>query len=378
LSWNQDVLTATSAFQCAGSDSPAGVYGEFDEHDLAAIQDFVDRKKNQLTEQLMRRSSSPELYQSLMQGEFRVLELHPGESGASLQGTLHIASIDFTYSSQKVDKSTVVYTRGTNHAVSLDTGKPLWYTALSYVWGPPLFDQTIQFADKLVKITSSLAKALYRLRSTKNSYFFWIDQICINQPNTQEKEQQIPLMRLIYTHATNTVIWLGDEDDQEPSLAFETMELVYTRLQMSDVGITPEDFMRLDFPPAGDRSWRAIQRLLQRPWLSRLWTIQEAVLSKHLFVHCGKAVVCWDDLAVWCYVLQSCNLLRWLGINEVDEREHYDISSYRRLPPSGGTIINSLQADRLRNLMLQEKENLLNSLVQTRYAQATQAKDKIY
>jgi hypothetical protein len=378
LSWDQDVLAATSVFQPATAGSPTDVHGEFDEHEQAAIRDFVNQKTSRSNELLTQRSSSSELYQPLMQGEIRVLELLPGDMGAPLQGSLHIVSVDFTHLSRKENELTQNYTRHTNHAISLATGKPLWYTALSYVWGLPVFDQAIKFADKSVDITSSLAKALYRLRSNKHSHFFWIDQICINQPNTQEKEQQIPMMGLIYTHATNTVIWLGDEDNQEPGLAFQTMEHVYARLQMSDVEISPNDFARLDFPPAEHRSWRAIQHLLQRPWLSRLWTIQEAVLSRNLFVQCGEAVACWDDIAVWCYVLQSCNLLRWLATNKHHNCGHSEPSCNERQSPTGGEIINSLQADRLQSLMLQEKEYLLNSLVRTRYAQATQAKDKIY
>jgi hypothetical protein len=80
------------------------------------------------------------------------------------------------------------------------------------------------------------------------------------------------LMGLIYTHATNTVIWLGDEDGQEPGLAFDTMEQIYARLQMSEVEITTRDFERLDFPPAEHRAWQAIRQILSRPWLRRLWT----------------------------------------------------------------------------------------------------------
>jgi hypothetical protein len=49
----------------------------------------------------------------------------------------------------------------------------------------------------------------------------WIDQICINQPDPAEKVQQIPLMGMIYTHATNTIIWLGDADGSDLILAFE-------------------------------------------------------------------------------------------------------------------------------------------------------------
>jgi hypothetical protein len=353
------------------------VHGTFDEDDGARLQEFLDQKKSQSASRSTQQSSPPELYQKLGEGEIRVLELHPGEHGAPLEGSIHVVSIDFKYS-QRATRWETTYTRSTNHAVSLATGKPLWYTALSYVWGIPIFDEAIRFADKSVTISSSLAAALYRLRSAKHSIFLWIDQVCINQLDIAEKEQQIPLMELIYTNATNTVIWLGDEDGQDPNLAFDTMEYVYARLQMSEVQITPDDFQRLDFPPTDHPSWRAVRLLLQRPWLFRLWTVQEAVLSRNLYVKCGDAVASWDDIAAWCYVWQNCGLLRWLETYDLQDRSLAGVSdSKRRLPP-GGAIINSLQADRLQNQMFQDKEYLLNSLVRTRYAQATNAKDKIY
>lgn len=236
----------------------------------------------------------------------------------------------------------------------------------------------MRFAARSVPITSSLAAALFRLRSLEESIFLWIDQICINQTDTHEKEQQIPLMGLIYTHATNTVIWLGDEDGQDPQLALETMEHVYARLQMSDVEITLDDFERLDFPPANHHAWHAVRQILQRPWLSRLWTIQEAVLSRNLFGMCGDAVVSWDDLAAWCYVLQHCQILQWLASDKSQDSLEHTAFSSRRRSPFGGSVINSLQADRLQSWSLNQKEYLLNSLVRTRYAQASDPKDKIY
>jgi hypothetical protein len=348
----------------------------FDDHDQAACQAFIDHKKSQNEELRKQRAASSKLYLPLADGEIRVLELYPGKDDAAFEGSLHIVSVDFTHPAQGEDQS---YTRHTNHAISLDTGKPLWYTALSYVWGIPVFNHSIRIADdKSVKISSSLAVALYRLRSADESIFIWIDQICINQGDIADKQQQIPLMGLIYTHATNTVIWLGDENGEEPGLAVETMEYVYGRLQLSDVEITPADFERLDFPPANHRAWHAVRRLLQRPWLSRLWTIQEAVLSRNLFVKCGQVVVSWEDLAAWCYVWEHCKLLRWIATGDSENCKDCDISCSKQRLPAGGSIINSLQSDRLQAMMLQEKEYLLNSLVRTRYAQATEPKDKIY
>ena len=55
-------------------------------------------------------------------------------------------------------------------------GRPVWYTALSYVWGAPVFDQTMSFEHGSINITSILANALRRLRSAEHSGFLWIDQ----------------------------------------------------------------------------------------------------------------------------------------------------------------------------------------------------------
>ncbi|KAH7406307.1 heterokaryon incompatibility protein-domain-containing protein [Phaeosphaeria sp. MPI-PUGE-AT-0046c] len=378
LSWNRDTIAPTSTFGAATNEAPEGVYGTLDEQDRAAIQNFVDLKNSQNDERLKGQYSHTGIYSALAHGEIRVLELHRGVLGSPLEGRLHIVSVDFAYPTQSLDNATQSYTRQTNHALSSMSGKPVWYTALSYVWGTPIFDQTILVGDTSIAITRSLAAALRSLRSTEISIFLWIDQICINQPNTREKEQQIPLMGLIYTHATNTLIWLGDEDGQEPLLALDTMEYIHSRLQMSDAEITPSDFDRLDFPPPDHRSWRAIRLLLQRPWFSRLWTIQEAVLSRNLFVKCGEAVASWDDLAAWCYVLEHSKLLQWLSTTDTSECKPTDGTCYGRRSPLGGATIDSLQSARLHNLTMVEQEYLLNSLVRTRYAQATDAKDKVY
>lgn len=345
--------------------------GQFDQRAQKSIQDFVDAKNRENRQ----RTTDFGLYLTLLPGEIRILELLPGVSGAALEGRLHIVGVDFAHELRKDDSFS--FRRHTNHAISVATGKAVWYTTLSYTWGAPVFDQSIRFESNVVNITSSLARALHRLRSPSDGHFLWIDQLCIDQSSNAEKVMQIPLMDQIYTKATNTVIWLGDDDGEDPLLAFETMQTVYGRLQMSDVVITPADFARLEFPPVEDPAWQAIRRIFKRPWFTRLWTIQEAILSRELFVKCGEAVACWDDIAAWCYVLEQSHLLRWL-----DSLDDAETSSQAQLPSgkqlSGAHVLNSLQADRIQSLTHEGKEYLLSSLVRTRYAQATNPKDKVY
>jgi len=58
-------------------------------------------------------------------------------------------------------------------------------------------------------ITKSLELALRALEAYKAGRKLWIDQICINQQNPDEKVLQIPLMGDIYALAEQSVSWLG-------------------------------------------------------------------------------------------------------------------------------------------------------------------------
>jgi hypothetical protein len=381
-------LSKTSIFQAATFEGPADIDGQLDEIAQTHIQEFVAQKRSRGGEPA--REPTSQLYRPLGEGEIRVLELHPGEPGSPLQGTLHTVSIDFSHPAREeqytqpfdnpanTSRRTLTYTRHTNHAVSLATGKPVWYTALSYVWGAPIFDDIISFEYGQLNISASLAGALNHLRSTEHSVILWTDQICINQPDVAEKVQQIPLMGMIYTHATNTLIWLGDDGGEDSALAFDLMETVFVRLQGTDAQVTQADFERLDFPSSLDRAWWAVRQILRRPWFGRLWTIQEAVLSRNLFVKCGNVEVCWDDFAAWCHDLAETHLLSWLTTDtELDEKYSAE-SSVKRLPPQGADVVNLIQTERVHGLTLVSQEALLTVLVSTRYAQATEPKDKIY
>jgi hypothetical protein len=62
-------------------------------------------------------------------------------------------------------------------------------------------------------IACNLLDALRRLRSTSKSRLLWIDAICINQRNLDERAEQVPLMGKIYSGASKVVVWVGEEDD---------------------------------------------------------------------------------------------------------------------------------------------------------------------
>lgn len=84
------------------------------------------------------------------------------------------------------------------------------FTALSYVWGHD-GTQAIRCGNVWIQITSNGYAALLALRKQLGSFEIWVDAVCINQNDTEEKQYQIPLMGAIYAKAATAYIWLGDE-----------------------------------------------------------------------------------------------------------------------------------------------------------------------
>jgi hypothetical protein len=72
------------------------------------------------------------------------------------------------------------------------------YTALSYVWGEATPTRTIWIDGCPVEVTENLFTALQRLGMaisrdyTAEPRAVWIDAICINQADEDEKRKQIP------------------------------------------------------------------------------------------------------------------------------------------------------------------------------------------
>lgn len=68
------------------------------------------------------------------------------------------------------------------------------YVALSYVWGPPSGDWPQTILDAL-EVTKRLGEQ-YR----------WVDRLCINQTNLEEKHFLISKMDAIYEDAEFTIV----------------------------------------------------------------------------------------------------------------------------------------------------------------------------
>ena len=94
---------------------------------------------------------------------------------------------------------------------SLD--EELYFEALSYDWGSEKSPTPIHICDYPHVISSNLEIALRHLRSNEVPRVLWIDALCINQQDLDEKANQVQLTNRIYSSAKKVLIWLGPKDD---------------------------------------------------------------------------------------------------------------------------------------------------------------------
>lgn len=306
--------------------------------------------------------------------DIRIVQLSPGGFGDEIECDLRVCNVDFEYPIDpaiQIDGSkSLRFSTPTFHAVSSSTDEPIWYTALSYVWGNPSLVKSIKCNGKIFQTTGNLYTALQHLRQPDATVNLWIDQICINQNDIKEKAQQIVLMSKIYQRAWSTIVWLGEEADDSDN-ACDLIILVKDSLQyfsnLSDSRTV--DLESLDLPEADASVWKSLGKLLARPWFQRLWIIQEAVLSHNLNFLCGRRFLSWPDLGLFATCATDNRLETLVDLGRVTTQE---------IAESGITRIRMI--DRMINYEWTHprQSSLLGALVDGRGSQATDPRDKIY
>lgn len=167
------------------------------------------------------------------------------------------------------------------------------YVAISYTWGSARPTKSITLADHVhIHISESLFEGLVEVSKDSTRKYLWVDQICINQKDENEKASQVKAMSKIYTQAREVVAWLGPTA-KNTELAFRHLRLLglddsqglcVTR----DVEVAVRQGRAGDiFDPRAPRG-AAMASLARRPWFSRLWVVQEVVLASQLRIQCGK------------------------------------------------------------------------------------------
>lgn len=164
------------------------------------------------------------------------------------------------------------------------------YNCLSYTWGSDEDPIIIQLkaeggnvAD--LSVTRNLGIALRHLRQEDGPRTLWIDALCINQNDVEEKRQQVALMPVIYGSADRVLVWLGP--------GTHGSDRIMDEFENHD---SQEDFGERLFEEKNARLRRALEALLERDYWSRAWVVQEIFKAKEITVLCGQKTASWTNV----------------------------------------------------------------------------------
>ncbi|KAF3037635.1 hypothetical protein E8E12_004784 [Didymella heteroderae] len=154
------------------------------------------------------------------------------------------------------------------HIFDVESAPP--YVALSYTWGPPSPTAHILVNGQQFEIRQNLHNFLLEYRNdANNKQPIWIDQICISQGHTAERNHQVQLMSKIYESSLWAIIWLG-HDVRDTAMAFNAlrMEHLSDRFELAKI-------------------------MLRHEYFGRTWVVQEMLLPPSARVFCGNV---WIEL----------------------------------------------------------------------------------
>ncbi|CAK1366874.1 unnamed protein product [Cercospora beticola] len=186
-------------------------------------------------------------------GEFRLLRLLPESCGELLHCEVQSFSIH-------------------------DESIPI-YNAVSYQWGHDSASYEIQLNGQSILVRKNLYRFLLQMNSENRKDWYFVDALCTNQDDYEEKASQVKLMGQIYRDAEVVIAWI----QREPFHPVSTMKFVYDEEPESDT--------------EKDDSLEQLKLLvLHSTYWSRLWIVQEVLLAKRLTIRIGKAEVEWTNL----------------------------------------------------------------------------------
>ena len=254
------------------------------------------------------------------------------------------------------------------HTAPLDPYNPPTYEALSYVWGSQEKPIDIQVGVQNLAVTQKLAQALSYLRYSDKPRTLWIDAICVNQQDLKERSRQVRRMADLYRLADRVVVWLGPGDKASgygvrifKDLSSKiTVDWIQVTMKPTSNGAEKHWADQNEYLPYGDKEFRAIYSVMNRPWFERLWIWQEIRLAKsNAVMICGSDEIPWESFRTALYCLY------W--------------KVYRIKQSS--VISEQFSARVIKTYPLADSEinfNFLDAMYNTRHCKYTDPRDRVY
>ncbi|KAK3362198.1 heterokaryon incompatibility protein-domain-containing protein [Lasiosphaeria ovina] len=177
------------------------------------------------------------------------------------------------------DKNSHIQCRLTTFSM-FDSGSTHPYESLSYMWGSDDNKQPIYVDSDELYVTVNLHAALSHLRHCFLERILWVDAICINQDDKDEKGRQI----------YRVIVWLGEAADGSD----QALENIRAAADEEPANSLADKTNRKD-----------ILTLLERGWFERIWVLQEVAAARNILIKCSPTEI---DGYAFCSGLSALNL----------------------------------------------------------------------
>lgn len=258
--------------------------------------------------------------------------------------------------------------------VELNETQTHHYDALSYTWATedeaeshkkPELKCDIICNEGLLSITENLFNCLTHLREDGYYRDLWVDAICINQCDQDERSKQVTIMADIYESAECVKVWLGAADESTP-LAYDLIERLGMLSEDDLKSIKPqpqacenEHNDKLLQHTNSHQHWASLVSFFERRWFTRAWVVQELVFARETSIMCGHHEFNWETL-----VSISDHMANQTSANTYNTR-----CSFKK-PTKLAAVRKDIRAKR--------DNILLRSLIRCRTYEASDPHDKVY
>jgi hypothetical protein len=219
----------------------------------------------------------------------------------------------------------------------------------------------------------------------RKQFPLWIDAMCINQEDSNERDEQVRRMKWIYRRAERILIWFGnynepcDEafhfdvgrwgigqlEENSETKARSAIVLALSLKPVATVQDNSEVFISLEgITHSQDlQVWAQLSRLFHRPWFEHLWIIQKLAVSRRAVVLWGRMQTPWQTLE------QAAKFILRPG--------------EASMPPRVRKLFPLIGADRITQVLLQsmfnvDTTNILIILHNTQNTKCSDSRDHLY
>ncbi|KAF4631373.1 hypothetical protein G7Y89_g6768 [Cudoniella acicularis] len=174
------------------------------------------------------------------------------------------------------------------------------FEAISYTWGkhPPSIPISVNGRHLLV--TKAVEDLVLYMQSIFKSKIYWVDALCINQHDIDERNQQVPRMRDIYQKATRVLVWLGPSPSIGATLS--TNRMIRTLNWVKTESVETVQLLPI-IREQEEHLFRSLVDLFTHEWWHRMWIIQEIAVGKSARIRFNDVWITWESLSKVIYMI---------------------------------------------------------------------------